>query len=484
MIEGETEPFRGATLPRAANDRRPKALVLADAGRPFGFAAANLGDRAIADGLYRLLGDRSGFEVLAESWKAFPYVTCDKLAPRIEHAPPTAVFEDLAAAMDRTSDLRVRIEDGIGTVLAHPWFAANPLLEPWNRRSRARRGLNLVDALTPYLLRARQHRRLIERIAAADLVVLCGGGLMADHIRRYAPSHLLEAFIAKGLGKPVIACTESVCATDPALVAMIAAVYGMLDLHIFREPLSRKRLMEMGIPESRIRVAPDTAFAVRLPSAEDRARVIHREAIPSDAVAIIARGDVGRGERPWAHLATHLRERHGRPIYFLHTCRSHDEPLHARLRAVGLVQGLSGDNHYPDLLSALSAFSLVITDRFHACVFALLAGTPVVPLASTTFKTAGLFRMFDYAIPVQPAPAMETVDGLVDVVDAALRDLAPLRRQVVTAGAALREQCHQAYDFAAMLRRIEKNGSRALQSPRPKHVRPAWFKEGAHVRCG
>jgi len=43
---------------------------------------------------------------------------------------------------------------------------------------------------------------------------------------------------------------------------------------------------------------------------------------------------------------------------------------------------------------------MVLSGRFHACVFAALAGTPLVSFRSNTYKMEGLLEMLGYPIPV------------------------------------------------------------------------------------
>jgi len=58
---------------------------------------------------------------------------------------------------------------------------------------------------------------------------------------------------------------------------------------------------------------------------------------------------------------------------------------------------------YEELISKIADFELVVTDRYHATIFAMLAGTPVVPIDSNTFKTRGLMDLAEYPLPVLPS---------------------------------------------------------------------------------
>ena len=52
------------------------------------------------------------------------------------------------------------------------------------------------------------------------------------------------------------------------------------------------------------------------------------------------------------------------------------------------------------IVGLLGQASMVLSGRFHACVFAALAGTPLVPFRSNTYKMEGQMEMLGYPIPV------------------------------------------------------------------------------------
>ena len=45
------------------------------------------------------------------------------------------------------------------------------------------------------------------------------------------------------------------------------------------------------------------------------------------------------------------------------------------------------------MIAKLSSFDLLVSGRYHLCIFSLLAGVPVIPLQSNTWKMQGLVNM-------------------------------------------------------------------------------------------
>jgi polysaccharide pyruvyl transferase WcaK-like protein len=60
-----------------------------------------------------------------------------------------------------------------------------------------------------------------------------------------------------------------------------------------------------------------------------------------------------------------------------------------------------GLDAYPKMLvGILTRASLILSGRFHCCIFAALAKTPFVPFRSNTDKIEGLVELLNYPVPV------------------------------------------------------------------------------------
>lgn len=117
-------------------------------------------------------------------------------------------------------------------------------------------------------------------------------------------------------------------------------------------------------------------------------------------IALMIRGDRPADLDAWGALATALRARYDARIHYLHGCARHDPPVRRALASRCRLDDDGTFLDHPELMRKLAGMSLLISDRYHGAVFAIQTRTPLVPVASTTHKTTGLLRTFDYPVPV------------------------------------------------------------------------------------
>ena len=243
-------------------------------------------------------------------------------------------------------------------------------------------------------------------IESCDAVVIHGDGAMAGPSTN-ARSQLFLAYVAKrAFGRPVLLVNHTADLEHPRLRAMADLVYPLLDDVVYRDEMSAER-WSSSWPG---RYAPDSAFRFRASSPEAWAAVCGREGAydvwpdrahfdPTRPYVCLGGSSIfsfdGHPQKiidGCVALAEHLCDR-GREQVVLTASDSKDELVFrevarwTRLPLVGL--------HCPvplavDLLANARAY---VGGRWHPSIFALAHGTPVVPLASKTFKMQALVRM-------------------------------------------------------------------------------------------
>ena len=389
----------------------------------------NLGDQAMQDGAYCVLRDELGFEILAGPWKPFPYLGGHAFRKAASEGAGT-VFERWFSATMRRAGSSAR-EDAVSRWMDRTSLLNNPVVRAVEARVERRAGLGPVAALKPYLLRNHMARRLTGLIESADVVCFLGGGLIADHLWAYMPSFLFELYLAKRLGRRVVAVSESVAVADPLVSEAAGHVHRMLDFHLVREPLSRERLLALGVPEDRMAVCPDFAFA----AAADPAGATC-DPLPPGSVALIIRGDRHVDTESWRQLVRHL-SASGRQVFAVSTCSAHDAKAMRQIAAGAPLRLAPASRDFRDIVAGLKGCDLVVTDRFHGAILALLAGTPVLPLESNTFKMRGLFQMFDYPADVVPPLGGASCERVAAAADRLMSNLPAARAAVAAARATL-----------------------------------------------
>lgn len=399
----------------------------------------NLGDQAMQDGAYRLLQDELGFEILPGPWKPFPYFGGSAFRKAAGGGAETVFERWFSSTMHRSHDSSA--EDAVSRWMDRTVLFNNRLTGMIEDHFERKSGMGPLSALKPRLLRKHFAARMVRLIGEADVVCFLGGGLMADHLWTYAPSFLFELYLAKRLGRKVVVVSESVAATDPLMLEAVGHVYRMLDFHLVREPFSRERLLALGVKQERIAVCPDLAFAVTKP---DTAGL---DPLPTGSVALNIRGDREVDVESWRRLVN-LLSASGRQVFAVSTCPALDMKIMRSVAAGSPLRMAPTSRDLRDIVMMLKGCDLVVTDRFHGAIFALLAGTAVLPMESNTFKMRGLFHLFEYPLGLLPRLNATSYASTVLAVERLMSNLPAARAAISTAVPMLKGQVSQGMRIA------------------------------------
>ena len=233
------------------------------------------------------------------------------------------------------------------------------------------------------------------------MVIFNGFALVADHLKYYLPAFLFEIYLAKKLGKKVIAVNQTVAVKEHLTFAIVSFVYKLVDAHILREPLSKEVLLRMGVKQEKIYVLPDSAFAIgKEIKGVDIGKTLQKEGIKEGYIGLIIRGDREINYNLWIRAICYIQQRYNKNVIFLYTCKSHDEHVFKTISKKCDIRTLSTYYDYLILIKIMNHLDFIITDRYHGAIFAILANTPVIPVEANTFKLKGLFELFNYPIQI------------------------------------------------------------------------------------
>ena len=231
-------------------------------------------------------------------------------------------------------------------------------------------------------------RRFDCAFAAADVVATTGHGALVDLIARSSIDHLqvlararrrgaLTAVLGHGIG-PI---------GDPELRAMASEVLPGVDLICVRERvLALPLLAQLGVPMERVVVTGDDALEIAVPR-EGLANGRGQHLGLSVRMSGIDRGQA----QAIASAARAVAKGHGLSLVPLPIDHSDPQAL--------LEQGLPCElpPSIDSLLEAAGSCAAIVGGSYHACVFGLAQGVPVVAVAATDFyrgKMAGLATWF------------------------------------------------------------------------------------------
>ena len=293
------------------------------------------------------------------------------------------------------------------------------------------------SALRRFKFFNRAYEKRLQQLEASDLVVYNPAGEISNP--DMALRQLLELRVAQKLGCRIMVVNHSMEIIDPIVRDLISKLYSEFDGIIVREDLSRQILISMKVPEERVRVAPDAAFLAT--PAEDPVveELLKREAIGAGTVAIAINSHATAEELlGWGEIVREL-QRLGKPIIFVSNCLWADQRVGIELQRRYGVQVMSQQYRYPEYIGLLSRVELVISNRLHTCVFAMIGNTPVIPLEPGIVKVTGLFRLVDYPVAVVKAGASHWVDDTLQSINYVYENYGAVQNSLKTAVGYLRE---------------------------------------------
>lgn len=420
-----------------------KTILLLNDRFQFRYRLTNLGDRAMQSGLYRLVGDELGYDFLSGGCKNFPYFHIKRFRREAARVGAGEVFRRWSDDIERLAGGESAPGRTAARLLESKSLAESGLYRLINRPFEARFSRGMLETFNPFLLKRRYARNLVEKIRAADIVLCANGPLVADRFEFYLPSLLFESYLAKRMGKKVITVNQTIDIRDERNAEMVSCVYRTLDFHLTREPNSRDALLKFGVDEDKVLASCDYAFAADLAIRDEDGHIEDEEEIPPGSVALVVRGDRKVDYPAWTKVVRHLQRDMNKTVFLVHTCRLQDGRIEKELEADPPVRTLSGFYDFTVLTRLLKKFDWVIADRYHAIIFSIRASTPVIPLnpAFPTLKTEGLFRLFEYPIPVLPPLDDDHVDELVRAAATVDDRKEELRASLSRVDAELRKKC-------------------------------------------
>lgn len=376
----------------------------------------NLGDRALSVGLYKLL-ENSEYEIISGGWKNFPYFTIRHFNHEDSYANIEKIFNKWFDEVTSVPPSNVKRERKIADFLDKNILFNNYFFQKIDEEIKYRFSRGIIETIKPFLLKKYYSHQLIEKIKNADLVIYNAASLNSDRHRYYLPMGLFECFLAKKLGKKVIAANQTVDIVDPLNFKIVSFVYKSLDLFTTREPCSNEILSKMGLDESKIISSCDSAFAADFHIEDDINEITQNEGIIKGDIGVIIRGDNKSIDyKTWTDIIDHIQNKCNKQVFLLFTCIAHDEIVYKKLSTLCSIKKLSAFYDYPILINLMRCFDCIITDRYHPMVFSILAHTPVIPINPSfrTIKTEGLFSLFDYPIPIVKYVNQETYDQIIN----------------------------------------------------------------------
>jgi colanic acid/amylovoran biosynthesis protein len=261
----------------------------------------------------------------------------------------------------------------------------------------------------PFLLTSIE-RTAFDEYRSADFVISTGGTYLVEQYN--LKPRLFELFLPQFAKKPLIFYTQSLGPfRKPEYRHALRTLFVSSALIMVRDERSRFNLLEIGVPEWKIRVLADAAFGLAdsniLAAAACNQSVIRRVAISVRHWDHFQSRTAEEGMRLYKEALSRAVEwlvrTHRVEVTFVSTCQGIPEywakdskvadDIGSQLPA-DVVPFVTVDHAFhrtSELMETLRDFDLVIATRMHMAILALASGVPVLPI-SYEFKTDELFK--------------------------------------------------------------------------------------------
>jgi len=225
----------------------------------------------------------------------------------------------------------------------------------------------------------------------------------------------------------VMAVNQTVDYWSDEFAHWVKVAYQPCDYISVREPRSLERLRSLGLEHTQL--VPDAAFLTGSVSEQKARAFLVERAIAEGYIALFLGENVARaGTDKIGGLIDGLQQRLGRQVA-LFAAPGVDVKAAKELQ-LRMAMTVIGMDAYPEMLvGILSLASLVVSGRFHCCIFAALAGTPWVSFRSNTDKIEGLMELLGYSVPVTVLEESSNED-LLEVVERVWQNRARLQEEL------------------------------------------------------
>jgi polysaccharide pyruvyl transferase WcaK-like protein len=283
--------------------------------------------------------------------------------------------------------------------------------------------------------------RLLAAIGRADLVVTSGGGYLSDSDKVHLMRTLAILERASRSGTPTAMLGQGVGEIrDPELLARLSQVLPLVDLILVRERLFAPAfLRSLGVASCRVVMTGDDAI--------EMAYAGRREAVGSRmGVSLRIAGYTGIGKAHLEAIGQVLRTAIKRlaapamPIPISCDSQERDDATIDALLGQEFSSGARWKRFVPpaEIARAVGNCRMVVAGAFHAAVFALGQGIPVVAIAKSEEyynKFAGLREEFGPACQIVSLDEHSFADSFSAAIDSAWRRAAELRPAALEAAA-------------------------------------------------
>ncbi len=280
----------------------------------------------------------------------------------------------------------------------------------------------------------------------SSCVVLNPAGELNPHSVNPPLRMLTELLTAKQLGSRIGVINFSYEITEPTLAPVFGQLFERCDFICVRDSLSRDVLIDSGVSKHRLHLVPDLVFLAEPCTQTNAPELLKSLGMDINTVAVVINGKTGLSSpEDWVQLIGLIRAS-GKPVALMSNELSSDIDFLRSVASASGAQLIDRQFSYREYSALLSQLSLVVSNRLHTCVLAIVAGTPVIAIEPILRKVRGVLQDLDYPLPVPSVRDKGWVNVAWDSFQKAAADRERLVEDVAAKVAIARQKIRSGYD--------------------------------------
>lgn len=261
-----------------------------------------------------------------------------------------------------------------------------------------------------------EYKKRAALLKAADWLIYSGAGEVTDGYHNdFNDAHvllrqLIELRVAQKLGLKTAAVNQSIFVNIPLSQKILGHVYRNMERIVIRGTASRDILLQCGVPDRLIEMAPDSAINTTFENPGNQLK-------NKNLVGLNFSNHVKIDDAGIQKILDHLTSI-GKSVVYCTNETIGDAHIIERLKDKFNVPLLTGHSNYKEYAQRLSEMDFVISARVHTNMLSMVSHTKVIPIEGNDFRLEELLKGFGY--PLMPVKSQEDdwVDRLIQNIEA------------------------------------------------------------------
>ncbi len=271
----------------------------------------------------------------------------------------------------------------------------------------------LKNYLNSFYIYKKQYAVRASKLKQSNWLVYSGAGEVNDGYRGNFKDagvllrQLIEIRVAQKLNIKTAAINQSVFVNLRLGKKLLAHVYSKMNKIVVRGESSKKLLLDIGVPENIIDIAPDSAINTKL-----QKQVVKTK----NKIGLNFSNHVHLEGESVKKIIEYLRSL-GKDIYYCTNEPSGDRQIIKMLQSTYNIPVLEGFKNYIEYAEQLSSLEFVISARVHTNMLTLISGTKIIPIEGSDFRLAELLEGFEYPIKITKSNQKDWHENVIAEID-------------------------------------------------------------------